>query len=94
MKRERKNAGSSTLMDKSGNIIVNMPEFMSEFKPGYGKGKTAAIICMTKYISLSSKLIFDNKEFYNHIKFLQRKAIYTKYSEFCNDKTKKYSKIG
>lgn len=57
MKRERKNAGSSTLMDKSGNIIVNMPEFMSEFKPGYGKGKTAAIICMTKYISLSSKLI-------------------------------------
>lgn len=25
--------------------------------PGYGKGKTAAVICMTKYISLSSKLI-------------------------------------
>ena len=25
--------------------------------PGFGKGKTAAVICMTKYISLSSKLI-------------------------------------
>lgn len=44
-------------MDKTKEIYVNMPDFMSEFKPGYGKGKTAAIICMTKYISLTSKLI-------------------------------------
>ena len=57
MQRTVKNKGSKTLMDKTKSIIVNMPEYMPEFKPGYGKGKTAAIICMTKYISLSSKLI-------------------------------------
>ena len=57
MKKDRKNAGSKTLLDKSKQINVNMPDYMPEFKPGYGKGKTAAIICMTKYISLSSKLI-------------------------------------
>ena len=57
MQRVRKNEGSKTLMDKTKEIKVNMPDFMPEFKPGYGKGKTAAIICMTKYISLSSKLI-------------------------------------
>lgn len=57
MKKERKNEGSKTLLDKTKKIVVNMPDFMPEFKQGYGKGKTAAIICMTKYISLSSKLI-------------------------------------
>lgn len=57
MQRVRKNTGSKTLMDKSKNIHVNIPDLKSDFKPGYGKGKTAAIICMTKYISLSSKLI-------------------------------------
>ena len=57
MKKDRKNAGSKTLLDKSKQIHVNMPDYMPEFKPGYGKRKTAAIICMTKYISLSSKLI-------------------------------------
>ena len=60
MKKDRKNAGSKTLLDKSKQIHVNMPDYMPEFKPGYGKGKTAAIICMTKYISLSSKLITTN----------------------------------
>ena len=57
MQKVRKNVGSKTLMDKTKEIKVNIPDFMPEFKPGYGKGKTAAIICMTKYISLSSKLI-------------------------------------
>lgn len=57
MQRVRKNTGSKTLMDKSKNIKVNIPDLKEDFKPGYGKGKTAAIICMTKYISLSSKLI-------------------------------------
>ena len=33
--------------------------------------------------------ISTDKEFYNHIKFLQRKAVYDKYSQFCNEKTKK-----
>ena len=33
--------------------------------------------------------VSTDKDFYKHIKFLQRKAIYDKYSQFCNAKTKK-----
>ena len=40
MQKVRKNVGSKTLMDKTKEIKVNIPDFMPEFKPGYGKGKT------------------------------------------------------
>ena len=33
MQRVRKNEGSKTLMDKTKEIKVNMPDFMPEFKP-------------------------------------------------------------
>ena len=52
--RVRKNTFKK--FEESYNEFVPIEEF-KELVPGSGKGKTAVIICFTKYISLSSKLI-------------------------------------
>lgn len=53
----KRNVRNTPKKFKETELQVNIPEFYDGLKPGSGKGKTAAIICMTKYISLSSKLI-------------------------------------
>ena len=52
--RVRKNTFKK--FEETYNEFVPIEEF-KELVPGSGKGKTAVIICFTKYISLSSKLI-------------------------------------
>ena len=52
--RVRKNTFKK--FEETHNEFVPIEEF-KELVPGSGKGKTAVIICFTKYISLSSKLI-------------------------------------